>query len=359
MPPSDDDLDLQGWSLDALRKTALAYFGVGSDSDLPDDVRFLMNVTRLIRRRLERSGDSAETKLAVFCLFPVETDEDRTGYGRDVPMLDDGTSALGDRIWRVPPEAAFGTPLALKDADDSDAFAKVVAIGGGTVPTIVFKPQASTSELRLYPGGVADLANCRSVPLGGTAISLDEVLSVVDVLYRTQLVTPDAQSTLLTWKRSRPASNAEKVVQHYLKVGLSSAFPACRIVAEQPGVTGRTDLEIEEIMPGGDGSVVRHALLELKVLRGVNTSGRAVSAAAIRKWIKDGVDQAASYRDERGTKASALCCFDMRKTVVGDECFKHVRRLALRSHVSLRCWHLFASSAQYRAHEQQLAPAAG
>lgn len=351
MPPSDDDLDLQGWSLDALRKTALSYFGVGADADLPDEVRFLINVTRLLRRRLAHPDADAETKLSIFALGPFEATGSTTGYGDEVPMLDDGTTAVGDHLWRVNATAAHGVPLPLAGAKDAGAFAKVKEMGGGSVPAIVFKPEASTTELRFYPAGVADPSQYRSVPLSGTAISLDDVLAAVDHVHDNDLVTPDAQTTpAFTWQGARPRRNAEKVVQHYLKVGLSSAFPACRVVAEQPGVAGRTDLEITEVMFDGDGTIVRHALLELKVLRSVGESGTAVSDAQTKKWIKEGVEQAAIYRDERGTKATALCCFDMRKTVVGDECFRHVRPRALRKQVALRCWHLFATSKQYREH---------
>jgi hypothetical protein len=73
-----------------------------------------------------------------------------------------------------------------------------------------------------------------------------------------------------------------------------------------------------------------------------------VADSETKAVVKEGVTQAASYRAERKAKASALCCFDMRKGFSGVDCFKGVNALARREKVRLCVWHLFHTSKEYR-----------
>ncbi len=117
---------------------------------------------------------------------------------------------------------------------------------------------------------------------------------------------------------------------------------------EQTAVPGRLDLEIEQSDPLDRGKITRHAVLELKVLRSFRSSGTTVSPTETLDWVESGVRQAASYRDERGALAAALCCFDMRNEHTGEKCFEHVQELANSLIVELRHWFVFGTSEQYR-----------
>ena len=92
----------------------------------------------------------------------------------------------------------------------------------------------------------------------------------------------------------------------YIDIALNVAFPWCRITDEQPGVSGRTDIEIEEIDYIG-GNHIRHVLIELKVLRDYGSTGLKKSENDNLKWVEEGVEQAWSYGKERGAAAFALC----------------------------------------------------
>jgi hypothetical protein len=112
-------------------------------------------------------------------------------------------------------------------------------------------------------------------------------------------------------------------------------------------MSGRLDLEIEEpLMQAGE--FVRHAILELKVLRSFGSTGSSVSKTEIRKIVKEGVEQAASYREERDAHASALCCFDMRTKSTRKKCFHGIQASAKKRDVKLRVWPIFASAKEFR-----------
>ena len=172
-------------------------------------------------------------------------------------------------------------------------------------------------------------------------------------MHKSLLVTPSVQlSNLKLWRtqsKHLPVARAEKRIQDYLHLALAVEFPSCVIRREQSQATGRLDLEIEEPVTGQAGLVVRHALLELKVLRSYRGRGTSVSEKN-GDAIADGVRQAGAYRKERGTRTSALCCFDMRKSKDGEQCFLHVVGLARYWKVTLKLWPLFASSKAYREH---------
>jgi len=86
----------------------------------------------------------------------------------------------------------------------------------------------------------------------------------------------------------------------------------------------------------------------LKVLRSFGSTGSTYSESETLTWVEDGLKQAVAYRDERGVLSAALCCFDMRCDVTGDACFAHVASDAIKLNVLLRCYHLFATSKDYR-----------
>jgi hypothetical protein len=182
---------------------------------------------------------------------------------------------------------------------------------------------------------------------------LDEILAVIDKVHATKLAAPNMQSRFLKlWKTPTkfiPQKDAELLVQEYLDTALIGAFPTCTIRTEQPQPTGRLDIEIEEANPAQPGYFVRHALLELKVLRSFGSTGNPITETEIKTWVEEGVNQAHAYRVDRGTKASALCCFDMRKSFLEFDCFDHVKEKAANCAVVLRAWPIYSTLKAYRA----------
>jgi len=222
----------------------------------------------------------------------------------------------------------------------------------GAIPAVLFEPRTDEPEIRYYHGGMSELDECTVIPVGRGTVTLDDVFAVINRVHETKLITPDAQSGAASlWQdadKHWPVKLAEVTVQMYLDTALNVAFPWCRIAGEQPGISGRTDIEIEEVDHVA-GNTIRHALLELKVLRNFGSTGRTKSEAENLRWIDEGVEQAYSYAIERGTVTKALCCFDMRKMVTGSGVFAHVEDKAAQFDVALRSWHLFGSAKEFRS----------
>jgi hypothetical protein len=341
------------WTHDDLARTALEQAGVGSTSDLPPSVRFIAGVVKLIRARLARADQETDPgQPAVFLLEPAPRSNRSESLPKRVPMLDNGLTPLTGRLWFVGAAVVSGHYVPVDLCDDDTLFRLITDdLALGNVPGVLFDPRPSIPEVRFYPSGLGSPDNCRKLPLGGSDIPLEQIFDAITNIYSSCLITPDAQTPASKlWQQSNkwyPVKNAEAIIQWSLKSGLVAAFPSCIVRHEQPGVPGRIDLEIEEINPVDRGVIV-HAVLELKVLRSYGSEGIPVTSNETLSWIESGVKQAAAYRDDRGARAAALCCFDMRKEDLGDSCFAHVLSLADQVSVMLRRWYVFASSSLYR-----------
>lgn len=337
-----------GWEDAELLATAWENVGVGADEGLPDEVRFVANVTRLVRVRLAEA-EADEQAPAVFFLHPRGPADVSL---RREPLFHNGMVPLGGAFWFVSPVVTNAHAYDLDDWDDAAAFdlaENMLGVGGSTA--VVFDPRPTTPQLYLYPRGLAEPEHVMSLRLDASDVTLNDVLSVVDHVHAQFLVTPGVQDAPgKLWKNQRkyvPVPRAESVVQMYLRIGLQSAFPSCVVRREQHGVSGRTDLEIEEPIPGHKGALAPKAILELKVLRSYGSNGTSVSNTQIKQWVEDGVVQVIAYKKERGAHEAALCCFDMRKAPSGDACFSHVRTLA-NGEIELRLWYLFNSAKAYQ-----------
>jgi hypothetical protein len=346
--------DVGAWTGDDLANTARLYLGVGADAELPSSVRLLSAVARLATTR--RLVDRAATDLAapaIFLLRPKPPDE-MAAQTRFVPMVDNGLEPISGRLWFVNEVAFSGRYLELTVEDDAAMFSLVSDMArSGDAPAVLYDPRTSPSSLRLYRSGMAEPDNCVVVQLDeDQAIDLDRILSVVNSVYETVLITPDAQDAPGNlWadnRRGWPSNRAEALIQMHLRTGLSVMFPTCRIRKEQPGIPGRLDLQVERSDPRNPGVVAVYAVLELKVLKSFRNTGTSVDDSENRDAVDKGVRQAATYRDDRHAASAAVCCFDMRREASGDACFDHVRDLAEQLHVTLKAWYLFSTSEDYR-----------
>ncbi|MBI1334479.1 MAG: hypothetical protein GC165_16550 [Armatimonadetes bacterium] len=360
MPDQIAPGSLGTWSMIEYTEAALVGVGIGTDAGLPAEVRFLANTVKLIRRRIAEAAAQPEKKgVAVFLLAPNVPDEIEEDAVR-VPRLENGLTSLVEKLWFVNEIAASGRSMNIGDKDDEAVFELVCnELSLGAVPAIFYDSRTASPEVVYYPSGLSEL-DTRSLISLNSEVTLEQVLKTVETIYEKMLVTPDAQSQeLKLWENPGkfwPIKNAERGIQAYLRMGLQGAFPACIIREEQSQTTGRIDLEVEGQDAINRSSFTRYALLELKVLRSFGSTGDVVTQDYTMNWIESGVKQASSYRDERGARESALCCFDMRTSKSSDECcFEHVRDLAQDRSVVTRLWYLFASSELYREYLNQTA----
>lgn len=341
------------WATDDLAATARANVGVGADADLPQEVRFVAGVAKLLRRRLAKEGANADpARPAIFLLEPTPRTNNLDAKPKRVPMLDNGLTPIAGRLWFVSPVVVAGNYIDLDKDDDDELFGIVTDILQlGDVPAIVFDPRTKPATVRFYPAGLSNVENYNPVGLS-VEVTLQRIYEAIDHVYKNCLITPEAQARAgklwVNGEKCWPSPTAEDCIQLYLRAGLTTAFPNCTIRHEQTVAAGRYDLEVEESDPLDRGNVRHHAVLELKVLRSFRSTGTPVPPQETLDWIRLGVQQAASYRDDIGAAAAALCCFDMRRQHTGDQCFEHVKDFAAKIRVELRLWFLFGSSEQYR-----------
>jgi hypothetical protein len=354
--PSEAPAD---WSDAALLATAGEYPGVGGDADLPPMDRFRSGISYLVGKTIagQQPVDREDTvsRLAVFLLHPAGPPEDVAALGTRVPMLDQGHTQLEGRVWFVSQVVTQGTWIAPAFQTDDELFRYVTdEIALGAIPAAVYDARHQDPELRIYPNGLDDLDTYHGVHIAFTRVSIEDIFDRISAIHATQLVTPSAQhrATRL-WSNAslgRVASNAEDILGGLLASGLQGAYLTCKVRVEQSGPSGRFDIAIEEPVFGIAGMNRLHAILELKILRRLNQRGRTVSPRTVRRWIEEGVRQAASYRQDRNALAAALCCFDMRPQFTGPQCFAHVVATASADHVELGVWHLFSSASAARRH---------
>jgi len=345
---------LGAWEGDNLQSTALANAGIGADAGLPPETRFLSGVAKLVRRRKATQGaDSDPIRPAIFLLASTSRVHNLGGVAKRAPMIDNGLEVLSGRLWSVNEGVVSGHYVELEELDDDGLF-KLVAdeLKLGNVPAIIFDPRTIPVSVRYYQDGLRSPDTVELLSVTGANVNLDRIFKVIGQVHRKCLITPEAQVRAgKLWKDASKwwaSEDAEDLVQLHLRVGLTTAFPTCTVRHEQTDVPGRLDLEIEECDPLDRSRVTRFAILELKVLRSFGSTGKGYPSQYVLDWVDSGVRQAATYRDERGAREAALCCFDMRRECTGEECFNHVRDLAKELVVVLRVWFIFASSAQYR-----------
>jgi hypothetical protein len=350
-----DGRSVPDWPDALLRNVIDTNFGLGAESDLPDNLRFLLGVVRVTKNRLrEWAREKSETQAnspAVFFYAPALPAQIDVGAVREVPMLDTGRATIGGRFWFVGPTAARGFELKPEAwPEDAEMFSQATEnLAMGDVPAVVVELRTETPQVRHYRRGLANPEDVEVVSLESETIDIERILAAVDQAHKMHLATPQPAADMQLWtNRAKhwPARNAERRIQFILRVALQGAFPMTVVREEQPQPAGRLDIEIEELQ--GEGVTIKHALLELKVLRSYGSTGKSVGESAVSEAIMEGVNQAVSYKKESGVHAAALCCFDMRTAVAGAACFTSVRNKAKRHGVRLRSWHIFASTKEFR-----------
>ncbi|HWL38311.1 MAG TPA: hypothetical protein VNQ77_19140 [Frankiaceae bacterium] len=352
-----------GWDDAELLATASEFAGVGSDAGLDRVDRFRAAMARLVGKYCAREAGAAargSRGLSVFLLYPAEVPDIVADACKRVTMLDRAREPLGGRIWFVNHVGSLARWCPGEFESDDDLFRFVTDdLGLGSVPAVIVDDEDEI-ELRFYPDGLSRPDKWDRLHPANAQIPLDEILRVVEGVYRKRLVTPATHPTdLKVWADARtgtPVEHAERVLASVVLIALQGRFSWCDVDIERPLPAGRIDIVIDEPVVGDVGTTVTHAILELKVLRSRSHTGRRVGAARTAQAIEDGVVQAAAYRTESKARAAALCCFDMRDDYAGSACFAPVEALASRVGIELRHWHLFRNAKAWR--NQQLATGA-
>lgn len=339
------------WGMADFAEKSLQYIGIGSDSELCPELRFLSNVVKLVRRRRASESNSLETRKVAIFLFCPNVPESILKATR-VPRLENGLSELDGKLWFVNEAVVSGHSLDMKEGNDDEIYDWIGSdLELGDVPAILYDPRTELAEIVFYPKGMLSI-DLRHLHQLEPEFKIEDVIEVIDQTYKRELITPDAQSVALKlWENDEkcwPRNDAEHRVQASIRSALQGAFPAYTIRHEQPQTTGRIDLEIELQDASDRSKATKYGLLELKVLRSFTSGGNSYSKRKTKNAIIEGVNQAYSYRIERGTRVSALCCFDMRVNGPHDTCFDHVKTDAISKDVLTCVWYLFSSSQLYR-----------
>lgn len=362
---ASDALLLGSWAGDRHQLAVAQRSDHGDVDDLSDDLRFQVHVSRMIRKRENQPGAEVAGAAAFILVTPEHQDKLRSGRVFD-RLIHTGTRRLSSRVHFVTPLA---TSSALEEfaGDDNDLFGHVATLGFDKHPAIVYVPSAGESSLSYYPHGLASDVDVRDVVLNFGQVTEAEVLATLQAIYKSELCTPDNMGPIKLWEdkaKGYPVEEAERTVQQMIRHALVGRFLWCTIRQEQAGKVGRTDIEIVDDRTGTPGTIYHHALLELKVLRSVGSTGNLYAKTAAADAIDEGLNQAHSYGEANNSKLRMLCCYDMRADDLGDDVtFFHVKDRATTLSVRLKRWYLYRSSQAYRnaTVDQVLAaaPAAG
>jgi len=343
--------DAGAWTAELDQLTSAWLSGQGSDTDLPESLRFLLAIRRLTLSR-ECEPDCEFDRAAAMVLVPPVFFESPPDGTRRRPLLNNGNYSLTGQLHFLN-VAATGRSLDYA-GDEGAMFDALQQTKADTLPTVVYAPKpGGHSKLSWYPKGIRDEANVMVIPVAVEEPTAALITQAIDGVYRGDLITPDLVPTHDSpWKKAGKgwaSDHAEMQVQRTIKLGLHGRFPTCRIVAEQPGKDGRTDIEVVGDFGVAPGAVTNFAVLELKVLREKGSTGITYSAKDIAEHIDNGVTQAYTYGADRNFRERILCCFDMRASNTGATIvFAPIQSKANDLGVNLRFWFLYRSSARYR-----------
>lgn len=335
---------------DALRAVVLT--GKGSDTDLPEPLRFLIAVRRAVLTR-ERESDAEFDRASAMVLVPASFYEAPPAGLVRRPFLNSGHDRLTGRVHYLGVSATGQSREYV--GDDGALVDALVADHADTLPTVVYLPKAGgQSKLRWYPFGLAQADKVQLMQAAPETPTPERIVQVINGVYEGDLKTPDGvPKEASLWEDAAQgwaSENAEARVQRAVKLGLHGRFsPQCRITAEQPDKDGRTDIEIVGDFDVAPGKQTNFAVLEMKVLRERGSTGLPYSAAQIDKHVRGGLEQASTYGDDRHFEERMLCCFDMRPTNVGpDVVFAAIKDDAKKLNVHLGLWFLYRASEDYR-----------
>ena len=339
------------WSQDEDKLKAVVLTGKGSDTDLPEALRFLIAVRRMVLDR-ERESDVEFDRPAAMVLVAAEFFESPPAGLVRRPFLNSGHYRLTGQVHYL---GAAATGHSRDYAGDDGALVDaLIADRADSLPTVIYLPKAGgRSKLSWYPTGTGNSTNVHVLPVAIEEPTVERITLAIEGVYQGELKTPDGvppEATL--WEKATQgwaSDKAEARVQRAVKIGLNARFPQCRIRTEQADKDGRTDIEVVGDFGVAPNATVNFAVLEMKVLREKGSGGASYTLKGLQSHMQDGVNQAYSYATDRNFRDRMLCCFDMRATNTGpDVVFSTIKDGADALGVRLGYWFLYRSSEHYR-----------
>lgn len=229
--------------------------------------------------------------------------------------------------------------------------ALVAQLGAGDRPAVFFFP----NDLRIVVcrdglNGEEAFIEYSISEIGVASISEESVDRLLSDYHRFWLSTPSCPVRL--WHDRTgfvPIEDAEIEIERWLVPLARLKFNESIIVKELALLSGRADVAL---LPRPGAATAGSAVIELKVLRSKHFAKDAAQAndypaAENISGIKDGIDQAASYRDEVHAQLALLACYDLRKDTVA-ETVTGLQSTADTRSVGLRHYPVFNSARAMR-----------
>lgn len=353
---------LGSWNEDRAELATVHVEGIGLYADQPEYIDFQTIALQLLAKAATKNPPK-ELGPAYFVLGDTALFSHVRDVATSVPMLriDDSIQLFG-KLWIVPRNLGHGFSLDTTGLSIPEVFQRIRDYGGEERPAIAVHPAVPTAPMA-YQKGVAQPEICEQFDLNVTTVSVKDLDEALDGLY-SLIRSPDQSAERPLWEnvdKGWPVKNAEKAVQHEVTRALAGRFAwLTEIRSEQSSSIGRTDVELIQSRGLPPGQNIRHALLELKVLRSATVNGRPVGPKAMVRHIREGVRQASEYGEAANSSIRMLCCFDMRHTDEGTEVvFEKFKQPATDRKVLLRRFFLYSSSQALREALDSLKVAAG
>jgi hypothetical protein len=350
VPP--DKPSLGPWEDDRESLAAAPIDGAGLYSDQPERLQFQTLAMRLLRAQLSPSrGKAAEQRSTAYIVLGTQdVFEAVRKTSTSVPLLRTGKKELSGRLWFVPRELGHGYAIDVRDRTPEEVFLLVEQLGAGGQPAVVCDPTTDALAY-VYSSGISTPHDISVRHLDQSTVEPQQITDALDGLYAL-IRSPDQTETNNLWKNAPkwwPVHRAEKAIQHDVTRALAGRFFFLDVRMEQPSSVGRTDVELIDTQSHEPGLNIRHALIELKVLRSFGSTGKSVSDAVNARQLREGLRQAVQYGRANNSKIRMLACYDMRRTDLGDEsCFRDIATRATAAAVLLQRYFLYHSSAALR-----------
>lgn len=274
------------------------------------------------------------------------------------PDVDEGSCQIQGRLFIASTNFSAACATELETSDLGEIFKHLEQDDElKSLPALVLNPHTSTPKITLYEYGLSKPDKKTTYPIYLAELDQDLLDEVLSGFWAQVICSPGGGRPCPTlWsdaKSFKPVSKPEKAIQAELLKSLKIAFGGRRFVIKDEEVveTGRLDIRISGPAGVDEFAYVNHAILEIKVLSGGNKKLPFTDTKTLKKQIRDGVIQAASYRDPpEPCRIAILLCYDMRYSCGnrGESCLEHVRKFAKKHDVALRRWPLFPSSKHLR-----------
>ena len=263
----DDVSNLGRWEKDREALRSAKVDGAGLYSTLPE-LRFRTIAIRLVIDELHTNPDPGAPSYFVLA--------DRDVFAKiksscdSVPRLrsqNRGRLLFGS-LWFVGDTLGHGFARDVSGMSTLQVMEEVIRLGAGNHPTLIADSQTPKIAY-LYPDGCGQPESGEVIEFGDTVVEVAHILEGLDGLYKL-IRTPDQSKASRLWsdaKKWYPSEKAEAAVQHEVTRALGGRYPRLDVRFEQPSSIGRTDVELIQIWNLAAGQNIRHALIELKVLR--------------------------------------------------------------------------------------------